>query len=338
MELIIKPTERCNFSCTFCSSPKLAQSQTAQIKLEQIFQFLDRFPNTNTIIINGGDPLMMPPQYYFKILDYIEQRGMETTLAFTTNLWAFYKNPKIWKDLFRHRLVGVTTSFNYGETRRVTPEQNYTEELFWKVSDLFLSEIGYRPDFISVINEENYDTALDNVYLAKKMDVECKLNYAMASGHQSKPFLKGKIYRTYLDIIKLGLSQWEYNAKQLLRKSHVLKTTCPLNRECDSNIRCLQPDGDYYSCGAFGDDKEFPINFEMEMYSDQIQRPLSNQFELHSMKADCLTCPLFSICNGCRKTIRDVKRHGMVEEHCSEMQKNLTDILELFHGTHQSVN
>ena len=27
-------------------------------------------------------------------------------------------------------------------------------------------------------------------------------------------------------------------------------TTCPLSRKCDEGIRCLQPDGDYYSCGV----------------------------------------------------------------------------------------
>lgn len=330
--MIIKPTEKCNFSCTFCSSPTLSHSRSAKLELEKIFRFLERFPRTRTIIVNGGDPLMMPPDYYRKILDYMDSRDLPTTLSFTTNLWAFYKNPANWRDLFRHPRVGVTTSFNYGETRRVTPEQNYTEDLFWKVSDLFLQEVGYRPDFISVINTDNESTALDNVYLAKKMNVECKLNYAVSSGLQGKPYLKGKIYRTYLEIIRLGLAPWEYNSKQLLNKRKSLSTTCPLNRDCDSNIRCLQPDGDYYSCGAFGDDKEFPIQFEAEMNSDQIQTPLRDRFELHSMKGDCLTCPLFSICNGCKKTIRDIKSHGLVEEHCSEMQKNMSGLVGLLNG------
>ena len=41
-------------------------------------------------------------------------------------------------------------------------------------------------------------------------------------------------------------------------------TTCPLSRKCDIFIRCLQPDGDYYSW-CFGDDKDKPIDFEREM-------------------------------------------------------------------------
>lgn len=327
MELIIKPTEACNFKCTFCSSTHLVDDKTSRLEVSKIAEFLDRFPGTRTIIVNGGDPLMMPPQYYYAILDLIETRGLTTTLAFTSNLWAFYKNPDLWTDLFRHPLVGVTTSFNYGNTRRITHDKVYTEDIFWEVSNLFLERVGYRPDFISVITDENYESAINNVRLAKKMNVECKLNYALASGELSKPLLKGKIYKLYLDIIDEGLAQWEFNSKQLIRMQEVKPTSCPLNRECDSNIRCLQPEGEYYSCGAFGDDKKYAINFEEEMKSQLTVTPLADALELSHLKEACLTCPLFSICNGCKKTISDLKNNNLVEDHCAEMQKNLVRLL-----------
>lgn len=327
MELIIKPTEACNFKCTFCSSTHLVDDKTSRLEISKIAEFLDRFPETNTIIVNGGDPLMMPPEYYYAILDLIQTRNMTTTLSFTTNLWGFYKNPDLWTDLFRHPLVGVSTSFNYGNTRRITHDKVYTEDIFWEVSDLFLERVGYRPDFISVITEENYETAINNVRLAKKMNVECKLNYALASGELSKPLLKGRIYKLYLDIIDEGLAKWEFNSKQLLRMQEVKPTCCPLNRDCDSNIRCLQPEGDYYSCGAFGDDKKYAISFEEEMKSELTLTPLADAIELAHLKEACLTCPLFAICNGCKKTISDLKSNNLVESHCAEMQKNLNRLL-----------
>lgn len=320
MELIVKPTEKCNFACTFCSSPKLSEKSVTLLSLGTIFRFLERFPETNTLIINGGDPLMVAPQYYWDILQYFEKHSLKTTLSFTSNLWAFYKNPRNWTDLFSHPQVGVATSFNYGNTRKVTDDLVYTEDLFWKVSDLFLEKVGYRPGFISVISDENQDTAIENVKLAKKMDVECKLNYAMASGRQSRPFLKASIYKIYLDIIDQGLAPWEYNAKQILNKQKSLSTTCPLNRSCDANIRCLQPDGDYYSCGAFGDDKKYSISFEAEMNSVEKILPLSTRPELVSMKEECFSCPAFSICNGCKKTIHDYKEFNLVDDHCRGMK------------------
>lgn len=327
MELIIKPTEACNFKCTFCSSTNLTDDKKKRLDLGKVTAFIDRYPETSSIIVNGGDPLMVHPDYYFEIIAEIEKRNLKTTLSFTTNLWGFYKNPTLWTPLFKHSRVGVGTSFNYGNSRRITETQVYTEDIFWKVSDLFLEKIGYRPSFISVITDENLDTAIDNVRLAKKMGVECKLNYALASGDQKSSLLKGKIYSLYLDIIDDGLSEWEYNSKQLLRLKDSKVTSCPLNRECDEGIRCLQPDGDYYSCGAFGDDKAYAIDFEQEIFGGIKDLPLKNALELIYLKEECTTCPLFSICNGCKKTISDIKKTDHVEAHCQEMQKNMTRLL-----------
>lgn len=329
MELIIKPTEACNFKCTFCSSTNITLNKSAKLELEKVFRFLTRFPQTSTIIVNGGDPLMMPPEYYFEIIKFIEDKKLSTNLSLTTNLWDFYRRPDKWTPLFLHPIVGVATSFNYGSTRRITKNQVFTEDLFWDVSNLFLEKVGYRPSFISVITEENEGTALDNVRLAKKMGVECKLNYAMASGDQSRPYQLSKIYDLYIKVYEEGLTPWEFNTKQMVKRLAKRPTICPQNRSCDSGIRCLQPSGDYYSCGAFGDDQNYPIDFEREMNSSQIATPLSDAPELISMKDECLTCPMFKICNGCRKTVLDHKRHSMVEKHCKLMKQNAPKILEI---------
>ena len=333
MELIIKPTERCNFKCSFCSSTNIADDRKSVLSHEKIFQFLKRYPETSTIIVNGGDPLMMPPEYYFEILDYIEANGLNTNVSLTSNLWAFYKNPKRWAPLFRHPLVGVTTSFHYGNTRKITHDRVFKEEDFLRISQMFLDEVGYRPDFISVITNDNFDNCMNNVYLAQKLNVECKLNYALMSGDQSEPFLKGKIYSVYLEIIEKGLHPWEYNSKQLLNMKRSLSTTCPLNRSCDTSIRALQPEGDYYSCGAFGDDRLFEISFDKEVVqSGPRDTPLASAQGIQFMKEDCLSCPLFNICNGCKKTIHDVKKMGWVELHCAEMMKNGKKLAAIIHN------
>lgn len=328
MDLIIKPTERCNFACTFCSSTELTDDKSKLLDLDKIFKFLDRFPDTKTIIVNGGDPLMLEPDYYWKILARIEEKKMPTILSFTTNLWDFYLKPEKWTPLFRHPQVGVATSFNYGTTRRITRNKIFDEDSFWKVSDLFLEKVGYRPDFISVINDLNEDTAIENVKLAKRMNVVCKLNYAMSSGRETAPFQLSKIYKIYLEIFDSGLADWEFNTKEMLRGIAGFSTICPRNRSCDSGIRCLQPDGDYYSCGAFGDDKEYSINFEEEMSSDKILLPLHDDPSIQSLKEECYGCSMFNLCNGCHKTIKDMKRAQIVDSHCSLMKKMESKILQ----------
>ena len=329
MELIIKPTEICNFSCSFCSSSDISSSVKNLLDLDKVFDFLKRFPKTESIIVNGGDPLVVDPKYYYEILDYIDKNNLKTNLSFTSNLWDFYHRPEKWKDLFRKPNVGVCTSFNYGDTRRISKSRVYTEEDFWKVSNVFLDYIGYRPDFISVINEENENTAVDCVRLAQKMNVECKLNPAMASGRQSSPYPLARMYAHYLEIVKEGLTPWEFNTKEIFNSLNHKNTICPKSRNCDSNIRCIQPDGDYYSCGSFADDKDYSIDFEAEVYGGAFETPLSSDLSITSLKEECFTCELFSLCNGCKKTIKDMKSFNIVEDHCHLMKTMKSSLLEV---------
>jgi len=299
---------------------------------EQIFTFLKRFPNTRTIIVNGGDPLMVPPEYYYRILDHLKEIDSDIIISLTTNLWDFYKNPDKWAALFKHPQIQVGTSFQYGEKRRVNKNTVYTEELFRQVMHLFKERIGYYPGFISVVDEENLQYCMKTVELAKEYDVVCKLNNAAASGRQGRPLPVSKIYGEYIKIFKAGLGKWEYNVNQIFIERKNM--TCPVSRTCDTGIRALNPDGAYFSCGSFADDKLYPIDFKAEMNDKtKVAAPLSSSIELLSLKEECLTCPLFTLCNGCRKHINDLKRSGMVEEHCSLMKSQEKEILEAAYGT-----
>lgn len=328
MDLIVKPTEACNFKCSFCSSTSIDPDNVGLLELDYIYKFLKRFPDTNTIIVNGGDPLMVDPQYYWDLIAHLDEHNYPASISFTSNLWPFMVKPHKWLELFKHPRMGITTSFQYGGGRLKGDFSEFTEADFWRCSDAMLKYVGYRPSFISVIVEENYDRAIDNVLLAKKMDVECKLNYAMASGVQGSTFQLSKIYATYVKIYEMGLADWEFNTYQLMKRLGGSSTTCPQNRNCDAGIRAFNPGGDYYSCGSFADDGDYPIDFESEM-AGGFEQPLQKDPVLQSMKSACFTCPLFQICNGCKKTVRDMKREGTVEAHCKQMKSLAPKILEM---------
>jgi sulfatase maturation enzyme AslB (radical SAM superfamily) len=337
--LILKPTELCNFKCTFCSSTKLSDEGTAIVELSEIETYLIRFPETQTIIVNGGDPLMMPPKYYWDIIEILDRLKCPASISFTTNLWAFYKKPEMWTELFKHPRVGVCTSFQFGNARLKGDLKPFTVEEFWAISTLFLAHVGYRPDFISVITPENVDTVMDTVLLAKEMGVQAKINHAVASGpeveykgiimgNHNSMFTQADIYEHYVMIHNAGLAKYEYNTQQMARRLIGDDTTCPLSRSCDEGIRSLQPGKGYYSCGAFGDDQLFPIDFDREM-AGEFFTPLQVVPELASMKESCFVCPMFAICNGCKKTIHDTKRLGLTEHHCRKMKSLAPQIIEI---------
>ncbi len=321
MDLIIKVTDRCNFACTFCSSPDISSgAKSNDLDINLVKKFLHRYPNTDTIILNGGDPLMIPPDYYLELISILEKLNYDTTISFTSNLWDFYKRPHKWVDIFKHSRVGVTTSFNYGGSRRITKEKEFTEEDFIQVSNLFLKEVGYRPDFISVVTEETKDTAINNVKLAKRLGVQCKLNNAFASGRSGKPFPLGEMYQIYAEIHEQGLSQHESNIQNILKGIDERHTTCPLSLNCQESIRCIQPNG-YTACGAFGDDGLFKINFDEEMEGYHLDPYKGREEQVRVMKIECFACPYFKYCNSCKKVIYDHKKHDIVEKSCVSMKE-----------------
>lgn len=41
----------------------------------------------------------------------------------------------------------------------------------------------------------------------------------------------------------MGLSEWEYNTKQMMKRLGGSATSCPQNRNCDAGIRAFNPGG-----------------------------------------------------------------------------------------------
>ena len=102
MDLIIKPTEACNFKCTFCSSTDIDADKAGLLDLEYVYKFLKRYHDTNTIIVNGGDPLMVDPKWYWDLIAHLDEHDYPASISFTSNLWPFIIRPEKWLPLFKH--------------------------------------------------------------------------------------------------------------------------------------------------------------------------------------------------------------------------------------------
>ena len=328
-DLILKISSICDFACSFCSSPELSDDFKDELDINMVFDYLKRYPDTETIIINGGDPLMVKVPYYWELINHLEENNYKAKISFTTNLWNYYNNPNKWRELFRHPRISISTSFQYGEKRKIRKDRVFEEKDFIAISDMFTADFGYRPDFIAVVDDENIHRSVDMVRLAKYLGVECKLNYANASGRQGKPMPLSFLYEKYIEIYKEGLHHWEYNTKQMLNRLSAAPTSCPLLSKCDEHIRVLHPDGKYFTCGSFADDLEYEVSFKEEVLDrGDVQTPLQKDRELDALKDECYTCPMFQICNGCKKHIKDLKQSDSIETHCTKMKSIASDIIK----------
>lgn len=317
MDLIIKPTMRCNFACTFCSSNNISKN-CKELDNRILYDFI-LGNDVSRVIVNGGDPLMMPPSYYFDLIKFIEDNNLKTRISLTTNLWDFYKHPDKWIELFKHDRVGVCTSFQYGNERRLASGEVFDENMFKEIFYVFEKLVGYKLMFISVATDQNEDKVLDTVRLAKELGTECKINPALKSGRSEYYYPFYKILNKYLEIIESGLAEWEFNSKEIKALYHNRPTICPYNRSCTKNIRAMSPDGLIHSCGCFNDDHYANMEAGKPTYELGNEQQLLRDHGV--LKNECYACDLFDFCNSCFKRIADIKEGGDIGTHCAEMRK-----------------
>ena len=306
MELIIKPTGRCNFACTFCSANplKIAHPQSVPDPIKNIINIL----KPNGIVCTGGEPLLVPKEYYEELLTL-----GDFTLGFTSNLKAFYENPEYWTPLLTNPRVSIGTSFQYGTKRRWDANTVYTEEKFIEVQEVVKKYLGHTVPFIAIIDEENEQYALDHLRLAKRLDTQCKLNpmRSMGLSHNNYPYYK------MIDIWKKAKEEglWDYIDCEIQN----YKGGCGWNTSlyCESTIRACYVDEngqfhfsnceDYLSCGG-----EIPVDKESPKPKEE------NISVFDAINNNCLSCDLYRLCNGC-KISREANKKD--PNFCEEMLK-----------------
>ena len=313
MNLIIRVTGKCNFDCTFCSAGSLNIAHPTNGVPEQIKDVIKAI-NPSSIVISGGEPLLVGPDYYWELLDIAKCH-----ISITTNLKEFYNNPDRWIELFKHQSIGITTSFNYGDTRRWDKDTVYSEEKFIEIHKLFKEKINNKSlPFIAVIDESNEDTVLKTVELAKKLDTYVRINNATKQGRCTKTYPRYKMFQKYIEIIDAGLGDYEVYCRG------GKFVPCPMNYQmlCKSSIRTCYVDKDnklhYYDCC------ETECEHLLD-YNDDIGKKPHSEYPptVNHVNKNCVSCELFSICNGCQS-----QKSQYPPEHCSEMQKLKPKLIE----------
>lgn len=314
MELIIKTTGRCNFACEFCSAGDMHVKHPVDGKVPQKIKDLILNMKPTAIIITGGEPLLVEPEYYYEL----HELAPECFISPTTNMKAFYLNPEKFAPLLNEKWFNITTSFQYGYKRKWDKNTVYTEEMFLKVLDCYSAYVPNKklPTFISVIDESNEDTAIDNVLLAKRLGTVCKLNRAIGVGFQDSAYQRYKMMKIYMDIIDMGLEDYEWNCAS--RK----QSKCPynVNHACDSTIRCvsIDPDGNLHASTC-----DEQLSMGIEIPQDKLimntKVPIYNHIDYKDfVTPNCAICELFNLCNGCNINRREAK---LDPNYCEEMKK-----------------
>ena len=82
--VIIKPTTKCNFNCTFCSAGLLNIPLQKSIP-EVLKNFLLEY-KPDSLIITGGEPLINTKKYFDELINIMTQITPNYSISLTSNL------------------------------------------------------------------------------------------------------------------------------------------------------------------------------------------------------------------------------------------------------------
>jgi organic radical activating enzyme len=319
MELILKLRSSCNFNCTFCSASDIRVNNYNYIP-QQIKDLL-KLLKVNGLIITGGEPLMVSPEYLEELVELAGEQCENISL--TSNLKDFYLYPDKWTNFLTQPKVGVCTSFHYGNNRMWDKNTIYDEKMFLDVIKLFLNISNGKSirRFIATIDENNERYVLDHIYLAQKLNCKTKLNPIICSGLSKNSYPMYKMFQHYLSIIKLKLDQYEVYCSEREFGN------CPFNTNllCNSCCRCAYIDSigklHYGLCDyLIATGNEFPVEEKIPEV-----KPIIPEKET-LINDRCIYCELFALCNGCNY-YRDKTK--LFPEHCEEMLKMKDQLIDV---------
>ena len=330
MQLIVRVTNRCNFKCTFCSASEL--STTVDLPFEKLIDFVTQYQHqASTVVFEGGDPLCVRPEYYHRFLQWKDSNPQlkDLQVSFTSNLWDFYKRPEKWVDIFRRGDVDVGTSFQYGGERCIAKDRPFTEQLFIDVFNKFVEMVDKKPGFIAVIDENNENTIVDTVLLAKRLDTVCKINPLFTSGRASSFYRWDKMLLQYAKLFELRLDEYEMNCQMIrgIITGDVQRTGCPLhNRNCENDFRVINPDGFIKTCSMEQNSISQLSESIVTLYKNNKVNDITTNRHLKIASIKCATCDYYRWCNYCRIKIQEFKSIENKDEYCANIKRAVDKI------------
>ena len=309
--VIIKPTTKCNFNCTFCSAGLLNIPLQKSVP-EVLKNFLLEY-KPDSLIITGGEPLINTKKYFDELIDIMTQITPNYSISLTSNLVLWEQNPEKYDYLFKNPHVGVITSFQYGGERK--DQNDYNEDRFIELFNEFFKRYGIRLKFIYVVNENNEKYIQKACELAKKLNTKLKLNQQLPLGLSELYYPRYKLIEQHIKMIKLG---YEDVLESLIS---IRNKICPFPL---SYKTCQEGKVVYVD-----NNNELKMSCCEDIISSKDNIELKNDF----LSKKCLTCKLFDLCNGC-----SVNRfYSDIDKQCSWMKEHEGEINEYIYRSNMAL-
>jgi uncharacterized protein len=320
--LIIKVTNKCNIECSYCyeNTNKKGDIMSIEVFYKIIEKaILSTSKQIITVIFHGGEPLLLPTEWYSKAINYCDNissvYNKQIFYGLQTN-FVSVSDQKIYE--LKKLGINISASLDAGDLLNNEREfSNKTLENLYRAKALSLNI-----SILSTINNTNYHSFIPFMeFLYNKFGIinfKANVAYPVGFGKDTIPLSDDKIIKAKIDILKYmieneGLKINDLNLIIAIKKFFENKSNCN-NSLCDKKtcgagkeVLGFNQDGEMLPCGRFTwDDKLYYLS---NIYDEPNEVDYYNRVENFQNKhnenwQDCDNCDAKKICNfGCQAFI-----------------------------------
>ncbi|MFH0800383.1 MAG: radical SAM protein [Pseudomonadota bacterium] len=320
MNIIIKTTKRCNLRCKYCYEHAHHNRDDVFTvkKIERLFNRIRDFylkdsnPSKLLFVWHGGEPMLMPVSFYWRVLELQDQifcdKKFNIINGIQTNLTLLDED---YLELFKTGRMGtVGVSFDAINVNRVFRNGAPTEAAVLKNLDI-LNEHGIRCSMLCVITRQNIGRA-EEIY---RFFRERNLSFSTVPSHHLGPRKENLYGITPTEYARFSMKLfdlWFYD-----RDADIIITNfgcfiaalagakdglgdCAFSKSCPEHTIHFNPDGTAYNCSRMDFGRYIYGNIFSQSMDEIMESParkmLLGRYDI--VKEECAGCRYFEKCYG----------------------------------------
>ena len=312
MNYILKVTDGCNMRCKYCCIGD--KSDFNIISEEQLYKNLcfcaensiARNEKTANIIFHGGEPTIVPCEFYEESIKKIEEKYTDITFCWRMQSNGFHINNKFINLFSKYGFsigVSIDGSAQIHNQTRIDINGNPTYDVIYNnILKLKSKNINVSALMVVGANVTEDFSFLDEF---AEHHIPIKINPLIECGeaeNNNEILLKSGQYAEYLIKVSEYIVSHELDIPiqpidSLSEKifSHSQYGECTFSENCFCNFIALDYKGQIYPCGRFCDNNAFSggnINI------NSVSLPFENQVYKPEIRSECSVCKFQKLCNG----------------------------------------
>ena len=154
--IVIKVTQKCNLDCAYCYEN--ISSTGSNMSIGTFKKIIDKIIVSTTkkevtLLFHGGEPSMLPNEWYEEAISYAIQKGHTADIQFQFAMQTNGLMPKSKIEFYAQKDINISISLDGPETIP-QPMRDRTEKA--NLSYKRMKEAGLSPGVLMTINESNY--------------------------------------------------------------------------------------------------------------------------------------------------------------------------------------